>query len=100
MIVHDFNIKHIAALKPEADTPLFIDADAVTALPVALQGFQPIARRHTQKIKCGGGMKLLQFTHGNGGDVHKPQNATTREKRLCIVAFEGSYHGRDNDVSR
>jgi len=66
MVVHNFHVKCILALPSEADAPLVIDADAVLAVPVALQGFESITRRGAQIVQTPrlarrpfGGSKLL-----------------------------------------
>ena len=43
MVIDNFNVVRIAITPDEAQPPLVIDADAVLALPIALQCFQPVA---------------------------------------------------------
>ena len=51
MVVHDFQIPHRAFAPLEAYPPLVIDTDAVLATPVAVQSFEPIARRNAPILK-------------------------------------------------
>jgi hypothetical protein len=44
MVIDHFDIIRIAVGPAETDSPLVVDADAVPAFAIALQGFQPIAR--------------------------------------------------------
>jgi len=46
MIIHDFNELGTAIVPLETDAPLIIDPDAVLTATIALQRFQPIARRN------------------------------------------------------
>jgi len=47
MVVDDFDIARSSVLPDETDTPLIIDPYAVLPLAPALEGFEPIAGRHT-----------------------------------------------------
>jgi len=51
VIVHDFHIPRRSLTPFKAYPPLIVDADAVLATPVAVQSFEPIARRHPQIVK-------------------------------------------------
>ena len=62
MVINNLHVRWAGRLfgPLKANPPLVIDADAVLALPVALEGFQPIAgqsgkvfqaRRHIQPVK-------------------------------------------------
>jgi hypothetical protein len=44
VVVDDFNVVGVAVNPAETDAPLIVDADAVLAFALALQGFQPIGR--------------------------------------------------------
>jgi len=48
VIVDDFDVMRIAIAPAEADAPLAVDADAVLSFAIALQRFQPVARRRLQ----------------------------------------------------
>ena len=61
MVIRNFHVKHILALPAEAHATLVIDADAVLAFAVVLQGFQTVAIRHTQIIQAARLMQQQQF---------------------------------------
>ena len=65
MVVHNFYFVRVLALPAEAEPPLVIDADAVSALLCAFQGFQPVARRHPQVRQGTGNMQLGQLAQGH-----------------------------------
>lgn len=54
MIVNNIDLIGMAVLPDETDPPLCIDADAVLAPAISLQGLQPVARREAQKGQLGG----------------------------------------------
>jgi hypothetical protein len=51
VIVHDLHIPCRSLAPFEAYPPLIIDADAVLSTTVAMQSFEPIARRHPQIVE-------------------------------------------------
>jgi hypothetical protein len=61
MVVNDFNIVCVAAFKPKANPPLFVDADAPLPLTVALEGFETVSGRCAQKLDAGSGMEPSEF---------------------------------------
>jgi hypothetical protein len=48
VIIHNFYIPCRRPAPLKAYPPLIVDADAVLSMSVAMQGFEPIARRHPQ----------------------------------------------------
>jgi hypothetical protein len=54
MVVYDLNVPCRTFAPFKAYPPLFIDADAVLAAPIAAQGFKPISRRDAQIIELFG----------------------------------------------
>jgi len=61
MIIHDFNIGHIASFPSEADSPLIVDTNAVLPLPVAFQRFKLIAGRLSEILKGSGTIQIEEF---------------------------------------
>ena len=51
MVIDDLDAQRLALAPHEAKPPLVADADAVLPRPVALQGFQAVARRYAQIVK-------------------------------------------------
>jgi hypothetical protein len=82
-----------ACLGPtEADAELVVDADAVLAGAVALQRFQPVARRHTQVVQPSGDLQLAQPAPRHRFDVREARDAFAFRKRLRIGALERLDH--------
>src|SRR5882757_1282333 len=54
VIVHDLRIPRRSLAPFKAYPPLIVDADAVLSTPVAMQGFEPITRRHPQIVELFG----------------------------------------------
>src|SRR4051794_9869780 len=51
VIVRDLHIPRRCLAPFKAYPPLIVDADAVLSTPAAMQGFEPIARRHSQIVE-------------------------------------------------
>ena len=73
MIVHDFYIdRSWRAIRPlETDPPLIIDPHAVLAFAVALQRFEPIARKRREIPDRRGGFQLIQLQFGLSGETRE-----------------------------
>src|SRR5882724_3689533 len=54
VIVHDRHIPRRSLAPFKAYPPLIVDTDAVLSTPVAMQSFEPIARRHPQIVELFG----------------------------------------------
>jgi hypothetical protein len=72
VVVDDLDIVRIRASPSETDPPLVVDANAVLAIPVALQGFKPIARRDPQVIQGRGGIQQGELAPGLSFHVLPP----------------------------
>jgi hypothetical protein len=64
MIVDDLNLLSAAIAPYEANPPLIVDSDRVLASAVALERFEPIARRLTQIIQCADAIQQQQLATG------------------------------------
>lgn len=51
MIVADFNVIGMPFFPLETDSPLFVDAEGVLPLTVALESFKPVARRDEKIVE-------------------------------------------------
>jgi hypothetical protein len=62
VVVHDFDVRRAGvAVGPfEADPPLHVDADAVLALPVALQSFERVRWQRLKIRKAGRGIQNVE----------------------------------------
>ena len=48
MVVYDFNFEGVARLPAKTNAPLVVNPNTMLALPVMLQGFEPVVRRNRQ----------------------------------------------------
>jgi hypothetical protein len=64
MIVYDFNVFRRTIAPPKTNRPLIVNADRVLSNAITLERFKPIARRRTQVVQCGGGVKKHEFASG------------------------------------
>jgi hypothetical protein len=62
VVVDDFDIECVSFLKPEAQAPLPVDADAVLACAVTLKKLQPVGGRRSQVLNLGRAMQHLQLS--------------------------------------
>jgi len=49
MVVDDLDVKCTCAFPAKADPPLIVDTDAVLPLALALQRFEPVTRRNSNR---------------------------------------------------
>src|SRR5690606_2071481 len=80
VVVHDFYVFGVRAIPAKADAELIVDPDAVLALAIALQGFQPVSWRHSQVLQAAGPIELPQFAPRDHGDaVESPYGLAFKE---------------------
>lgn len=92
MIIHNFDIVHIAALPSKANSPLIIDTDAVLPLPVVFQRFQLIARRLPQILKGSGAMQVEKFAPRLPFESLKTGNSTIIKESGGVATSERFDH--------
>lgn len=85
---------------PETQPPLVIDAYAVLALAVLLQGLQIVLRRYLQVTQNSSPVKHGQLAHGYRFDVDPSLHTPSFEKALRVFAFEALNHADDSNVPR
>ncbi|MFQ3225144.1 MAG: hypothetical protein ACI8Z5_001400 [Lentimonas sp.] len=61
MVVNDFDIVGAAIFPFEADTPLFVNADAVLSSSVSFQCFEVIAWWDAECVECSAGVSSEKF---------------------------------------
>ena len=94
MIINDFDFVCVPALPDEANPPLVIDANAVLACPLPLEGFEAIARRHSHVIQILRCRKLRELPKGIALDVGgKPTRAFALPNLLSLLAAKILNHG-------
>jgi hypothetical protein len=89
MIIDDLDIQGVTVLKPEAHTPLIVNANAPLTFAVITQGFQPVAGWDTKVFERVCIVKHLQLALGNIGQCLKFTGAFSLEQCLCVPAMEG-----------
>ena len=72
MVINDFNIDRLAIHEPEADAPLVINSDAVLALPVSKQCFEPVATNRGKVAQRKGRVKKAQPSPSRLLDPREP----------------------------
>jgi hypothetical protein len=88
VIVDDLHIGGPLCRPDEADAPLLIDAYAVLSLPITLQRFEAVARRHLQIVKNCRSVQLRKLAKGRPFDVHPTLHALSLEEGLGVLALE------------
>jgi hypothetical protein len=95
VILDDFDIPSVPSLvlPDETDAPLLVNADAMLAGPITLQGFQAISRWGHQVFEPGGSVQHLQFALRNPRTVRSDcAGYTTLEQFLRLLALERGNH--------
>lgn len=69
MIIDDFDFIGMACRPTKTYSQLIIDSNAVLLSPLALELFEPVARRHAQVIDFCSGMKHREFAQSNLVDI-------------------------------
>lgn len=93
VVIDNFNFISIAFVPDKADAPLAIDPDGMLSLPVSLERFQMVRRRHAKVIETYCGVKLgkptLSPLHKIGWKTFHPLSRTQRPNPFV---FGRSYH--------
>ena len=92
MVVHYLHIVCFPVVPPEADTVLAVDADAMLALPVAVQGFQAVAGYRGQISERTSDVNEIQFAFRNRRNSSEPPRPLAREDCPGIVTTERANH--------
>jgi hypothetical protein len=93
VVVNYFNVVSAVCFPTKADAPLTVDADAVLALPVALQRLQPIPLGNSQVIEIDSGVKVVQLEKSQALQVRmQSANPFTIENPYRQLSPETPYH--------
>jgi len=92
VVIHNFNVMRVPVAPHKTHPPLVVDANAVLSKPVTGQCFQPVARRHPQKIQRSGSVDLLQLAHGNAFELDEPRHTLACKQALRVFAMESDNH--------
>jgi hypothetical protein len=96
MIIRDFNVVSLFILKPEADPPLIIDANA--PLPDAIPGqrFQVVGWRHAEVAENSDCINLCQSHYGPFQNIgQKPCGFAGSIETLCVGIRKCPNHGNN-----
>ena len=99
MIVNDLGIASVAALVAEAKPPLVVDTNAVKTGTVALERFEPVARRHAKEVQRGGG-ELGQLALGGPLNRREAPHPVPGGEPLRVLAAEAMNHGANRIAYR
>ena len=94
MVIHDFNVAGMLALKTKNDPPLTVDPNAPKSGAIAAQHFQPVARRHRHFIRADRRAKGLQLSNGSLGKSRRKslKSVSRQPKMLCCLVIEALDH--------
>ena len=85
MVVHDLNILRTFRRPHEAHAELVVNANTVLTGTVALQRFQPIARRHAQVVKFPGRFSIASLRMATGS-MFTNRLARSPPNSACVSA--------------
>jgi hypothetical protein len=71
---------------------LIVDANAVLPFSIALQGFQVIARRHSQTDQFSDRMQLQQLTSSHALDIVESRHHLASKQSLSVGTNERMDH--------
>ena len=71
MVIDDLNLVRVSVAPDKADAPLVVDADAVRSGSSALEGFEPVTRRHPQILQMFRLVEPDQFAQGDALDFSR-----------------------------
>src|SRR5215471_15388193 len=92
MVIGDFHVVRVAVLPDEANAELIVNPNAVLALTVALQRFQPVARRRLEIVECVGRMHHSKFAERDALDRLKPLRELAVPDLFSICASKALNH--------
>jgi hypothetical protein len=93
VVVHDFDLVSAVVEPNKTDSPLIVDANAVLSFSFALQGFQVIARWHSQTDQFSDSMQLQQLAPSHALDVVEPGHHLASKQSLGVGTNERMDHG-------
>ena len=92
MIVCYFNVKCVTVFPVKADPPLIVDPYTILPLAIALQDFEPVARRNPEVFQVPCPVKVQELTAGNRLDRAKPRYDLIMKESLSSDATKGPDH--------
>jgi hypothetical protein len=92
VVVHDFDLVSAVVVPNKTDSPLIVDANAVLSFSIALQGFQVIARWHSQTDQFRYGVQLQQLAPSHALDMVEPGHHLASKQSLSVGTNERMDH--------
>src|SRR3954464_1072604 len=92
VIVHDLDLFCASVSPSETQAPLIVDADAVLAGAIPVQGLQAIAGRRGQELECLGRVHLRELARGDLRDRAKSLRASCLKEGPSLFAAEALDH--------
>ena len=92
MVIDDFDIKCMSIRPAKTDPPLVVDADAVLALAVAFQRFQPVSGRRTQVLELARLAQIKEFAARRPLDRAEARDLPVIKQRFRVGRTEGLDH--------
>jgi hypothetical protein len=95
MIIDDLYVVCVSRDKPETNTVLPVDPDAVLSRPITFQRFKPVSRRDQKVLDVDSKMDHQQLPrrHPSQVVVQELFGLPGLEKRFGLFAGERHYHG-------
>lgn len=92
MVIHDLDIVRAVVAPLEANAPSIIDPDAELPLPVAAEGFEPIAGQEHQGLDALGSIQNAKALFGLTGKGLEPQHPFALEELPRALVLEAPDH--------
>jgi hypothetical protein len=92
VVVHYFDLVSAVVLPHKTNAPLIVDANAVLSSSITLQGFQVIARWHSQTDQFSCRMQLQQLAPSYALDVVEPGYPLASKQSLGVGTNERMDH--------
>ena len=92
MVIDDFDIKCMSFRPAKTDPPLIVDTDAVLALAIALQCFQPVSGRYEQVLEGARLAQIKELAARRPLDRSETRDLPVIKQRFRIGRTEGLDH--------
>ena len=89
MVVHDLNVVCLVVDPAKHDSPLLVHANAVEALPVALERLEVVARRRTQIQKSLGCVQNVQLSDTRRNQIRRETARLARSAAVVQIIGPG-----------
>jgi hypothetical protein len=94
VVIDDLDVVRVAIDPAETQAELLVDADAVLANTVAMQGLQPVAGRDAQVFEPHGRVQEVELAPRDVGNGAKPADDLVVEQAPRVLVGEGADRRR------